>query len=78
MTADNGSEFTLHNRLANTMAVPKYFADSYSAWQRGTNEHFNGRIRKYLPKRTNFADLHQTELNEIMNEIISRPRKTLG
>ena len=61
VTADNGSEFTLHHRLADTIGVPTYFADPYSAWQRGTNEHFNGRIRKYLPKRTSFADLEQAE-----------------
>lgn len=52
VTADNGSEFALHYRLADTIGVPTYFADPYSAWQRGTNEHFNGRIRKYLPKGT--------------------------
>ena len=78
VTADNGSEFTLHYRLADTIGVPTYFADPYSAWQRGTNEHFNGRIRKYLPKRTSFADLHQVELNEIITEINNRPRKILG
>ena len=44
-------------RLADTIGVPTYFADPYSAWQRGTNEHFNALIRKYLPKRTSFADL---------------------
>ena len=78
VTADNGSEFTLHYRLADTIGVPTYFADPYSAWQRGTNEHFNGRIRKYLPKRTSFADLEQAELNEIITEINDRPRKVLG
>ena len=59
-------------------AVPAYFADPYSAWQCGTNEHFNGRIRKYLPKRTSFADLDQAELDEIITEINNRPRKVLG
>ena len=78
VTADNGSEFTWHYRLADTIGVPTYFADPYSAWQRGTNEHFNGRIRKYLPKRTSFADLDQAELNEIITEINNRPRKILG
>ena len=67
VTADNGSEFTLHHRLADTIGGPTYCADPYSAWQRGTNEHFNGRIRKYLPKQTSFADFEQAELNEIIN-----------
>ncbi len=78
VTADNGSEFAWHYKLADALAVPTYFADPYSAWQRGTNEHFNGRIRKYLPKRTSFADLSQDELDEFIAEINNRPRKCLG
>lgn len=78
VTTDNGPEFTLHHVLADTLAVPTYFADPYSAWQRGTNEHFNGRIRKYLPKATSFADLSQHELDELITEINNRPRKVLA
>lgn len=78
VTTDNGTEFTLHHVLADTLGVPTYFADPYSAWQRGTNEHFNGRIRKYLPKGTSFADLSQDELDEFITEINNRPRKVLG
>lgn len=78
VTADNGSEFAHHYRLADTLAVPTYFADPYSAWQRGTNEHFNGRIRKYLPKGTSFEGLDQHELDEYVAEINNRPRKVLG
>lgn len=78
VTVDNGTEFAYHYRLADTLAIPTYFADPYSSWQRGTNEHFNGRLRKYLPKRTNFHDLEQAELDEIITEINNRPRKILG
>lgn len=77
ITADNGSEFAFHYHLADTLAIPTYFADPYSAYQRGTNEHFNGRIRKYLPKGTRFDDLTQTELDEFITEINNRPRKIL-
>lgn len=77
VTTDNGSEFALHHRLADTLAVPTYFADPYSSWQRGTNEHFNGRIRKYLPKGTSFAELDQAELDAFITEINNRPRKVL-
>lgn len=78
VTADNGSEFVYHYQLADTLGIPTYFADPYSAWQRGTNEHFNGRIRKYLPKGTSLETLTQTELNEFITEINNRPRKILG
>lgn len=78
VTTDNGSEFAFHYQLADTLAIPTYFADPYSAWQRGTNEHFNGRIRKYLPKGTSFQDLEQAELDEFITEINNRPRKVLG
>ena len=78
VTADNGSEFAYHYQLADTLGIPTYFADPYSAWQRGTNEHFNGRIRKYLPKGTSFENLTQVELNEFITEINNRPRKILS
>lgn len=78
VTIDNGREFAKHYQLADTLAIPTYFADPYSAYQRGTNEHFNGRLRKYLPKGTSFADLTQAELDEIITEINNRPRKILG
>lgn len=78
VTADNGSEFAHHYMLADTIGVPTYFCDPYSAYQRGSNEHFNGRLRKYLPKGTTFEDLTQEELDEYIGEINDRPRKVLG
>ena len=78
VTADNGSEFAYHYRLADTLALPTYFADPYSAWQRGSNEHSNGRIRRYLPKGTSFTDLTLAVLDEVATEINNRPRKILG
>lgn len=75
-TLDNGRENHLHGRLKElNMAV--YFADPYSSWQRGTNENTNGLLRRYLPKRTDFTTLAQDELDDIVEEINSRPRKCL-
>jgi len=42
ITADNGKEFSLHEYAAQELDVDWYFADPYSAWQRGTNENTNG------------------------------------
>ena len=78
ITCDNAGEFSWHYKLENETGIPTYFADPYSAWQRGSNEHFNGHLRRYLPKGCSFADLTQDELNEIIDEINNHPRKCLG
>lgn len=78
VTVDNGAEFAHHYKLADSIGVPTYFADPYSAYQRGSNEHFNGQLRKYLPKGTSFDELPQEEIDEFVREINNRPRKVLG
>jgi IS30 family transposase len=54
-----------------------YFADPYSSWQRGTNEYTNGLLRRYFPKRTDFRDISQEELNEVVYRLNNIPRKVL-
>lgn len=76
-TLDNGRENKQHMKL-NKLGIQTYFADPYSSWQRGTNENTNGLLRRYLPKRTDFTNLTQAELDDIVAEINSRPRKVLG
>ncbi len=76
-TVDNGKEFTKHEQVTIHMGLKIYFADPYSSWQRGTNENTNGRLRRYLPKKTSFKELEQTELDEIVAEINNHPRKCL-
>lgn len=76
ITTDNGLEFVLHTKL-NEQGIKTYFADSYASWQRGTNEHHNGLLRRYLPKKVSFQNLTQEELDDIVEEINNRPRKVL-
>lgn len=76
VTKDNGLEFAKHTEIKDI--IPSYFADAYAAWQRATNENSNGLVRRYLPKKTDFSNLSQNELDDIIMEINNRPRKCLS
>lgn len=78
ITFDNGTEFAAHERMSVTLGISVYFADPYSAYQRGTNENTNGLIRRYLPKGKSFKDLTQQQLDLIVEQLNNRPRKCLG
>lgn len=76
-TLDNGRENHLHRRL-HLLRMKTYFADPYSSWQRGTNEHGNWHLRYYFPKGTDFREVSDEELQDVVEEINNRPRKILG
>lgn len=76
-TLDNGRENHLHRRLK-LLRMSVYFADPYSSWQRGTNEHGNWHLRYYFPKGTDFREVSDEELQDVVDEINNRPRKILG
>lgn len=78
LTVDNGTEFTNHEMITINTGVPIYFADPYSSWQRGSNENSNMLLRGFLPKKSNIDKLTQKDLNDIAEELNSRPRKRLG
>ena len=56
LTVDNGKEFAEFKRIQLKTGLAVYFADPYSAWQRGTNENTNGLLRWYFPKGTDFSN----------------------
>jgi len=78
LTLDNGKEFYDHDQLTQATGVKIYFTHPYSSTERGSIENLNGLVRYYLPKRTSFANLTQSRLNEIETLLNRRPRKCLG
>jgi len=76
-TFDNGRENYNHTKLNIHLGMKTYFCDPNSAWQKGANEHFNGVLRRYVPKKTDLTTLGQFELDEIVEEINNRPLKCL-
>ena len=78
LTVDNGKEFAQFKQLEKKTGFCIYFADPYSAWQRGCNENTNGLIRQYLPKGTNFKNITNNDLAIIVKKLNHRPRKCLN
>ena len=78
LTVDNGKEFSQFKQIEQKTGLSIYFADPYSAWQRGCNENTNGLIRQYLPKGTNFKNIKNKDLALIVKKLNHRPRKCLN
>jgi len=76
-TLDNGSEMVKHIKLKK-IGMKTYFADPYSAYQRGGNENANLWIRYYFPKGTDFNKISDEELKDVEWELNNRPRKRLN
>lgn len=78
ITSDNGKEFAYHAHIEQKLGIDFYFAEPYKSWQRGLNEHTNGLIREYIPKKTKFDDVTDQLIVEIQEKLNHRPRKVLG
>ena len=78
ITTDNGSEFAEHTIIAKRLKTKIYFAHPYSSWEKGCIEYHNKLIRQYIPKGTDFNDVTDQMLNEIIFRINRRPRLKLG
>jgi IS30 family transposase len=77
ITYDNGKEFSGHEKIAKKLDAKIYFARPYKSCDRGLNEHTNGLIRQYLPKKVDFADISDDYIQFIENRLNYRPRKVL-
>jgi IS30 family transposase len=78
ITFDNGSEFSDSIGMEKNNRIQVYYAHPYSSYERGSNENWNGIIRRVLPKGICFKNLTEERINEIVNAINSMPRKILG
>jgi IS30 family transposase len=77
-TFDNGKEFAGHQTLARRAEIDVYFARPYHAWERGANESFNGLLRNFFPKGTDFKRISPLEVKHVRDLLNDRPRKRLG
>ena len=78
ITYDNGREFADHKGMARDLETKIYFAHPYASFERGLNENTNGLIRQYFPKHQDLTAVSHTEIEQAMNKLNHRPRKSLG
>lgn len=78
ITYDNGSENTLHELINDQLNTDSYFCNPYHSWEKGSVENVIGLIRRFLPKKTDFAKITHKRIKEIESLLNNRPRKCLG
>ena len=61
ITFDNGTEFARHRRL-HALAMQTFFCDTYAPWQKGGIENAIGRLRRFIARKTDLAQLDRATL----------------
>ena len=76
VTFDNGTEFARHYDL-HALNIQTFFCDPYAPWQKGGIENSIGRIRRFLPRKTDLASLSDEHLAKVFCTANNTPRKCL-
>lgn len=78
LTRDRGVENLGYQKLEKDLNISCYFARAYCSQDRGSNENLNGLIRRFFPKKTDFAKVSDEEINRVEYLLNTRPRKRHG
>lgn len=78
ITYDNGLEFAQHEFVNDLLDCDSYFCKPYSSWEKGGVENYNGLVRQYFPKGSDFREISAELLQQVEDEINNRPRNVLG
>jgi len=78
LTRDRGTENTGYKEIEASLNISCYFAHSYCSYERGSNENLNGLVRRFFPKKTDFAKVSDEEIQRVEYLLNTRPRKRFG
>jgi len=76
VTFDNGTEFACHLAL-HRLAIATYFCDPHAPWQKGGIENAIGRMRRFIPRKTDLATLPTRRFRQSIAAYNNTPRKCL-
>jgi IS30 family transposase len=77
LTWDRGGELARYDKVQVELAMPVFFCDPHSPWQRGTGENTNRLFRHWLAKGTDLSQHSRGDLRKIAASLNARPRPTL-
>jgi IS30 family transposase len=75
ITFDNGPEGSDFAGMEKNKRTSIYYAHPYSSFERGTNEQWNGMVRRFIPKGSRFDIIKKEDVLRISNSINLLPRK---
>ena len=78
ITYDNGTENTDHEITNRILGTQSYFCEPYHSWEKGTVENTIGLVRRFLPKKTDFAIVLSKDIRTVERWLNNRPRKCLN
>ena len=76
VTSDNATEFARHYDL-HALGIQTFFCDAHAPWQKGGIENAIGRMRRFLPRKTDLASLDDTRFLTLVAAYNDTPRKCL-
>ena len=78
ITTDNGSKFAALSELEKMADTLVYYAHPYTSCDKGTVEHHNGLIRRFIPKGKRTFDFTGQQISDVETWCNCFPRKVLG
>jgi IS30 family transposase len=76
LTFDNGTEFAQHY-LLHDLGLKTFFCDPHSPWQKGGVENAIGRMRRFMPRKTDLENVSKLDLETFVHAYNTTPRKCL-
>lgn len=78
LTYDNGPENYEHTRTNRILGTQSYFCEPFRSYEKGTVENSIGLVRRFFPKKTDFAKISKNRVRYVERWLNQRPRKCLG
>jgi len=77
ITYDNGCENVEHEYTNKMLGTKSYFCEPFHSWEKASIENAIGVIRRFFPKKTDFALVTNEQVKRVETLLNTRPRKCL-